>query len=648
MITPKIAAYGSWQSPITSEMIVSKNIGFAQVIADKQTNRIYWLESRPLEAGRNVIVKYDLQTGIALDITPKPFNVRTKVHEYGGGAFTVSNDTVFFVNYQDQQIYKQIINQEPQSITKTLDKHYADLIIDSSRNQLICVCEDHRDKDKKVKNYIHSISLNDYSDSILVQGEDFYSSLGLSPDGNKLVWLSWNNPDMPWDHTKLSLADINQQGSLENIKLIAGRDAESIFQPQWLDNQKLCFISDRNNWWNFYSYADQQIKPILQMDAEFGLPQWVFGMSTYAVIDNNNLICAVNEQGIWGIAKLNIKNKQLDIIKSEYCMIDSVSAVEDKAVFIAAARNKFAEIAIFDIEKEKFKVLKSCSEINLDSEYYSLAQSINFKTINQSLCQAFFYEPCNKDFSGPDGDKPPLLLISHGGPTAAANAGLNLKIQYWTSRGFAVVDVNYTGSTGFGRKFRHQLYGQWGIADVNDCIKAAEFLADKGLVDKNALAIRGSSAGGFTTLAALTFSKTFKTGASYYGVSDLAALTLETHKFEAHYLDKLIGSYPKEIDLYNQRSPIFHIDALDCPIIFFQGLEDKIVPADQAEKMVEALEKKHIGVAYITFEQEGHGFRKSENIKTSLDWELYFYSQVLGFSLPDHFKPQEAWRLKNL
>ncbi|MFH1061707.1 MAG: S9 family peptidase [Candidatus Omnitrophota bacterium] len=648
MPNPKTCSYGSWKSPITSKLIVAKSIGFVQVIIDKQTNIIYWCESRPQEAGRNVIVQYDPDTGTGSDITPQLFNARSKVHEYGGGAFTINAGIVYFVNYQDQQIYKQIIGHAPEPVTSQTNKRYADLIIDQKRNRLICVCEDHTLGENKVENYLISISLKDNSVTILVKGDDFYSSAQLSPDEERLVWLSWNHPDMPWDQTKLSLGEIDQQGNLRKIKVIAGPDNQSIFQPQWLNNQQLCFVSDRNNWWNIYCYEDQQIKPIIEIDAEFGLAQWVFGMSTYAVIDKQNIVCAVNQKGNWQIAKLNVPSKELKIIDSEYSVIDSVSAVRDKAVFIASGYNKFSSIVSLNINQEQFEILKISSDIKLDPRYYSKPQNISFKTDDQFIAQAFFYPPCNPDFSAPLNQKPLLLVISHGGPTAAANSGLNLKIQYWTSRGFSVVDVNYRGSTGFGREYRHKLYSQWGIADVSDCIQAAKFLVEQGLVDPNALAIRGSSAGGFTTLAALTFSNTFKTGASYYGVSDLLALTKETHKFESHYLDKLIGPYPDAEQLYTQRSPINHIDKLNCPIIFFQGLEDKIVLADQAEKMVAALEKKGIGVAYISFEHEAHGFRQAENIKQALDWELYFYSQVFGFSLAEHFKPNDLWRLKNL
>ncbi|MBU1086682.1 MAG: prolyl oligopeptidase family serine peptidase [Candidatus Omnitrophica bacterium] len=648
MNNPKTAAYGSWKSPITSDMIVSRNIGFGQIVIDKQKNNIYWLESRPMEAGRNVIVQYDQATSRVWDITPQEFNVRSKAHEYGGGAFTVANSIVFFVNYSDQRVYRQIIGQDPHPLTAPINKRYADLIFDGKRNQLICVCEDHTDLKNKVENYLIKINLDNNAVSVLIQGSDFYSSVQISPDADKLVWLSWNHPDMPWDQTKLSIADIDAQGSLSNIQVIAGLDSESIFQPQWLNNQELYFVSDRNNWWNIYSYSDKQTKPILEMPAEFGLAQWVFGMSTYAVIDSENIVCAINTKGTWQIAKLNPQTKQLKIIASDYCLIEAVAGLSNQAIFIASAYNQFSAIVSLDIVKEQFTHLKQCSDLQIDSAYFSQPRSISFKARENSLCHAFFYPPCNKDFLAQVGDKPLLLVVSHGGPTAAANPGLNLKIQYWTSRGFAVVDVNYTGSTGFGRKYRQELYSQWGIADVNDCLKASEFLVAQGLVDPKALAIRGSSAGGFTTLAALTSSNTFKTGASYYGVSDLIALTQETHKFEAHYLDKLIGPYPQARELYNQRSPINHIDQLNCPVIFFQGLEDKIVPPDQAKKMVDALDKKGIGVAYITFEQEAHGFRQAKNIKKALDWELYFYSRVFDFTLSDHLKPLDSWRLKNL
>ncbi len=473
---------------------------------------------------------------------------------------------------------------------------------------------------------------------VLVSGNDFYAAPRLSPQGNQLCWITWNHPNMPWDGTELWVAEVKADGSLGHSERVAGGVDESIFQPEWSPDGILHFVSDRAGWWNLYRWGGGDVEPLCEMAAEFGLPQWVFGMSTYAFESTGSIICTYTQQGNWHLARLDT-TKQLQLINTPYTEISSLRANAGSAVFCAGSPTKSTSIVQIELATGHLSVLRRSNEVAIDSGYLSIPQTIEFPTENGLTAYAFFYPPQNHDYTTPPLELPPLLVKSHGGPTAAASSRLNLGIQYWTSRGFAVLDVNYGGSTGYGRKYRQRLNDQWGIVDVDDCVNGAKYLIERGEVDSNRIAIAGGSAGGYTTLCALTFRDSFKAGASYYGVSDLEALARDTHKFESRYLDRLIGPYPERSDLYYERSPVHFTERLDCPVIFFQGLEDKIVPPSQAEMMVSALKAKGLPVAYVLFEGEQHGFRRAENIKRALDGELYFYSRVFGFELAEKVEP---------
>lgn len=652
MTQVQTAPYGSWKSPITADLIVAGTIGLGQIAMDGRD--VYWAEGRPAEAGRNVIVRWTPDGKIA-DVTPSPFNARTRVHEYGGGAFTVKEGTIYFSNFANQRLYQQTPGTEPQPLTPEGDRRYADAVVDSQRGRIICVCEDHTGGGHEPVNSLVSIGLNKGEDiQVLTSGSDFYSSPRLSPDGSQLAWLSWNHPNMPWDGTQLWIAQIKADGSLDGATCIAGGVDESIFQPEWSPDGVLYFVSDRTGWWNLYRWQpstppnpplvrggteDAGVEPLCEMKAEFGLPQWVFGMRTYAFESAKRIICTYTQEGIWHLASLDTQTKQLERIETPYTEITSIHAANGRAVFIAGSATEPTAILQMDLTNRQIDVLKRSSELEIDTGYLSTPQAIAFPTENNLTAYAFFYPPKNKDYTAPDGEKPPLIVKSHGGPTASTSSAFNLKIQYWTSRGFAFVDVNYGGSTGYGREYRQRLNNNWGIVDVDDCTNAAKYLAEQGLVDGERMAIAGGSAGGYTTLAALTFRDVFKAGASYYGVSDLEVLARDTHKFESRYLDGLIGPYPERKDLYEKRSPIHFTDQLSCPVIFFQGLEDKVVPPNQAEMMVEALKVKGLPVAYVAYEGEQHGFRRAENIKRTLDGEFYFYSRVFGFNPADAIEP---------
>lgn len=644
MPQPQISPYGCWKSPITADSIVAGTIGLGSIVLDNQDT--YWIEARATEAGRNVIVRSSTD-GKITDVTPSPFNVRNRVHEYGGGSFTVKDGIIYFSNFSDRRIYRQIPDSQPQALTPVADSHYADGVIDSQRERLICVREDFSNASHEPVNQLVSINLHNGEDiQILASGCDFYASPRLNHDSSQLTWITWNHPNLPWDGTQLWVAPILEDGFLGEARLVAGGIDESIFQPEWSPDGILYFISDRTNWWNLYRWHDGEIEPLYNKEAEFGLPQWVFGMSTYGFQSANRLICTYTEDGNWYLASLNLQTKQLEVIETPYTSISSLQVANNRAVFIGGSAIASTALVEIDLETHNITVLRKSSELEIDKGYLSIPQPIAFPTENNLTAYAFFYPPQNQDYQAPSTEKPPLIVKSHGGPTSSTSSTLNLRIQYWTSRGFAVLDVNYGGSTGYGREYRQRLKDNWGIVDVDDCTNGAKYLTAQGLVDGDRLAIAGGSAGGYTTLAALTFRDTFKAGASYYGISDLEALAKDTHKFEARYLDGLIGPYPERQDIYKMRSPIHFTDKLSCPVIFFQGQEDKVVPPNQAEMMVEALKNKGLPVAYILYEGEQHGFRRAENIKRTLEGELYFYSRIFGFELAEAIEPVEIHNLE--
>ncbi|MCI0900968.1 MAG: S9 family peptidase [Chloroflexi bacterium] len=635
---PTTAPYGSWQSPITTDLIVSGSIGLGQLALDGED--IYWVEMRPSEGGRMVVVKRTPDGGI-VDITPESFSVRTRVHEYGGGAFLVHQGAVYFSNYADQRMYRQDQGGEPRPITPEASMRYADGCFDAARNRIICVREDHTSFGEAVNTIVSVDATGQREQKILYQGSDFCSNPRLSPDGSTLAWLTWDHPNMPWDGTSLLTASFDDQGLLGEPQVVAGGKTESIFQPEWSPDGVLHFVSDRSGWWNLWRWENGQARQLTSQNAEFGKPQWVFGSGTYSFASPDLIACSHVENGAWKISMLEVQSRTLvpvDIPFSEMGRGD-IKAGGGNIVFVAGAPSLPMSLVLLDLASGKWENIRSSHDLDIGPGYLSEAQPVEFPTEDGKTAHAFFYPPRNRDFQGPSGEKPPLLVKSHGGPTGAASTALDLGIQFWTSRGIGVLDVNYGGSTGYGREYRERLNGAWGIVDVDDCCNAALHLVSRGEADGNRLAIAGGSAGGFTTLAALTFKEVFRAGASHYGVSDLEALAKETHKFESRYLDGLVGPYPERRDLYRERSPINHTGRLSCPLILFQGLEDQIVPPSQAEMMFDAVRAKGIPTAYIPFEGEQHGFRRAENIKRALEAELYFYSRVFGFELAGPVEP---------
>lgn len=645
MAEPQVAPYGSWKSPVTAEMLVADRVGLGQVVVDGDD--IYWSESRPQERGRQTVMRLS-PDGSIQELLPSPFNSRTRVHEYGGAAFTAGGGTFYFSNFADGRLYRlDRGDKEPRPITPEAELRYADAVLDKSRNRLLCIREDHTNEGEEATNTI--VALNPNNDptggTVLIQGCNFYSSPRISPDGAHLAWLQWNHPNMPWDGCELWLGDFDPQGRVTSRVKVAGGATEAICQPEWSPDGTLYFIDEQTGWWNLYRWQDGKAAPVHPMQAEFGVPHWVFGTSTYAFESAHRMVCTYGRTGVWSIAVLDTRTGEMRELNAPFTDFSQVRAMPGYAVVVAGSPSDDTMLARINLDSGAVETLKKSGNLEISKDYISVAEPIEFSTEGGRTAYGFYYAPKNPDFVAPEGEKPPLLVMSHGGPTSYTSDALSLRTQYWTSRGIAVLDVNYGGSTGYGREYRHRLDGQWGIVDVDDCINGALYLVRQGLADGNRLAIRGGSAGGFTTLNALTFHNVFHVGASYFGVADLEALAKDTHKFESRYEDSMVGPYPERRDLYVARSAVHHTDQLSCPIIFFQGLDDKVVPPSQSQMMVNALKQKGLPVAYIEFEGEGHGFRQAQNITRSTEAELYFYSKILGFTPADPIGPVEITNL---
>lgn len=624
------APYGSWSSPITPSMLTDAGIGLSEVSADGED--LYWVESRPAEAGRSVIVRRT-PNGAVEDVSPAGFNSRTRAHEYGGGAYCVADGVVISSRFEDQRVYR-LDGAEPQPITPEpqlpAGDRYADYAI---HNDLVfCVREHHRPGAEAVNELVAFPIDGSASPRVIAGGHDFYSSPRVSPDGGQLAWLSWDHPNMPWDGTELWSAALAPDGSLGEARHVAGGSEESVFQPEWSPDGRIHFVSDRTGWWNLYrSDGSSEVTPLYPMDAEFGCPQWQFGYRRFAFLSATQIAAVYEEAGISRLAV--VENGALSVCGSDRDVIADTLAVASGRVWtVAASVADPAAVVGIDPNTGEAKVVRSSLSLDLDRGYLSRPETVTFPTTGDMVAHAFYYPPANADFEAPAGELPPLVVWSHGGPTGATKPGFTLSRQFWTSRGFAVVDVNYRGSAGYGREYRNALQRQWGIIDTEDCIAASHYLADQGLVDRRRMAIRGGSAGGYTTLCALTFHDEFAAGASYYGVADIGALAEETHKFESRYVDSMVGPYPEAADTYRDRSPVFHADQLSKPMLILQGLDDEVVLPNQAEMMIEALDGKAIPYAYLAFEGEGHGFRMAENIVRAAEAELLFYGWVFGFT----------------
>ncbi|GAB3256648.1 dipeptidyl-peptidase 5 [Chitinimonas naiadis] len=630
-----IAPYGTWVSPLSAERLAA---GVTPLSAPRLVGgAVYWLEGLPAEGGRVVVVRARPGEPAQRQI-PAPFNARTRVHEYGGGAYLAAGEVLYFSNFADNLVYARQGEGEPVAITQDGQQRHADFELDRLRRCLIAVREDHGMGGDEPVNSLVALGL-DGQQRVLTSGYDFYAAPRLSPDGRHLAWLCWNHPQMPWNGSELWLADVASDGSLQRARKLAGSETESLCQPVWSPDGVLHAVSDRSGWWNLYRVVEGALMPLCPMEAEFGRPQWVFGQSMYGFASAHEIVASYIELGVSKLMRIDLRRGEWQPIATPYSDLQEISVGAGHVVALAGSPTQAAQVVSIEIATGEMTVLAQSLAEPPGVDYLSVPESLSYASTGGRLAHAFYYPPRNVDYQAVAAELPPLIVTSHGGPTSMASNSLKLGIQYWTSRGFAVLDVNYGGSTGYGRAYMDLLKGQWGVVDVDDCVAGARHLAAQGLVDVQRMAIRGGSASGYTTLSALTFHSLFKAGASYYGVSDLAALDADTHKFESRYTSYLIAPPPERERLYQQRSPILHADKLNCPMIFLQGLDDKVVLPAQSEVMVAALKARRVPVAYLPFEGEGHGFRRLETIRRAQEAELYFYAQVFGFEPADKIEP---------
>jgi dipeptidyl aminopeptidase/acylaminoacyl peptidase len=644
---PTALPYGTWVSSIRIEDIVGDLVRLSDPWIDGDD--IYWLEGRPAEAGRSVLVHHGAD-GSTVDVTPPPFNVRSRVHEYGGGAYTVAGGTVVFSNVDDGRLYRlDPGDAAPQPITPEGAFRYADLRFDPRRRRFLAIREDHTTDDKNPTAAIVAVPLDgEHPPRVLYEGPDFLAAPRPSPDGSRLAWLEWDQPDMPWDASRLRVALVADDGSLGASDLAAGGLDESIAQPEWSPDGILHFVSDRTGWWNLYRLLDgPRLDPLTPMEAEFADPAWVFDRSSYGFLPDGSIAAVGRARGrdrLFYITPDSIVGE----IEAPYTEVGTLRVGPGGVVADVGTPTEQQMIVGFDLATLATSgVLRHASSVAVDPASVSVAEAITFPTAGGRVAHALYYRPLNPDFVGPEGELPPLVVRSHGGPTSNAANWLESSFQYLTSRGIAIVDVDYGGSTGYGREYRHELDGNWGVVDVDDCVGAARYLVDRGDVDPDRLAIEGGSSGGYTTLAALAFRDTFAAGISLFGIADLELLRREDHKFELHYSDRLVGPYPEMADLYRERSPIHFLDDIDSPVLVLQGLEDRVVTPANAEALVAALERNGVPHAYIAFEGEGHGFRGEIAQRRTIEARLAFLGAVFGFSPADDLEPLDVVGLED-
>ncbi|GLI71395.1 hypothetical protein VaNZ11_016593 [Volvox africanus] len=707
---PREAALGEWESPITSTFITEKDVKLSGPYLRASDGLMFWLELRPDEGGRQVLVMRS-RDGTVRDVTPPAttadgFNIRTTVYEYGGGEYCIVEDTVYFTNFRDQALYAQVLGDAEASAPRLVThgseergERFADGSWDEPRQRLVLVSEVHKDGSGaelppgKVMNRLVAVDVASGQVTPLVSGADFYSYPSVSPSGRWLAWVQWDSPNMPWDHTTLMVAPIQDDGSVGQATRIAGaggaagEPASAVQQPMWsADSSFLYFVDDKSGWWNLYrcqtpvtsttcttesgvrtawANAAAASEALAPMEAEWGFPSWNLDRRSYQVLSDGSVIGVFTDPrvavytlallqpptaggGQWKLTQINLGMTHYSSppLVRQVKAGTSSSGVGDGSLTVLAVAASFSTAsavvqvtaasleALASVTPADLQVIKSSSTTQLPDGYISVPEPIEFPTVfngQPSTAHMLYYPPKNKDFTFPQGTLPPLLVEIHGGPTSSAVPALKPLFQYWTSRGFAIADVNYGGSTGYGTAYRNRLNGRWGEVDVQDCSAAAEWLASEGRVDPRRICISGGSAGGFTTLACLAFRKTFSAGASLYGVADLKLLADHTHKFESRYLDSMVGPLPDAAAVYDARSPLKHPEGFSAPVIFFQGDQDKIVPPEQAVAMYNAVKAAGLPTALVMMAGEQHGFRQATSIRTALEGELYFYGAVLGF-----------------
>jgi dipeptidyl aminopeptidase/acylaminoacyl peptidase len=649
---PTVAPYGSWDSPITIDLVASEggvSFGFLDIAEDG----VYWTESRPQEQGRTALV-FRPHGGDPVDVAPAGFNVRTRVHEYGGGAWFRDGRVVFCSSFDDSRLYRfDSPGDDAVPITpEPAEPHalrYADGRVFARGKLIVCVRESHGEGEPR--NELVVLPADGSAEPrVIATGREFYAGPRPSPDGSCLAWVAWDHPHMPFEGTDLCVADLSPDGLISKERRVAGSEEESIFQPEWGPDGDLYFVSDRSGWSNLYVERGGEVHALTEEQADLGYPQWVFDLTRYAFLSDGRVACVFTRAAVDGLELLDPKSGELKRVELPYTSFYSPSlrSYAQRVVFAAASPTQPSAVVTLDVTSREEETIRHSTELELDQRYISVAEPIQFDGADGLTSHGFFYAPANPESSGPADESPPLVVLVHGGPTAHVSSALDLGVQLFTSRGIAVVDLNYGGSTGYGREYRDRLRGRWGEVDVEDSAAAARYLSARGDVDPARVEITGGSAGGYTTLLALALRDEFAAGTSYYGVADLVTFHEDTHKFESHYDDYLVGPWPEAIEVYRERSPVNHADAISRPLLLLQGLDDKVVPPAQSEVIVEALARRGVPHAYIAFEGEGHGFRKAENVRRALEAHLSFLGQVLGFEPADEIEPIRIEKLERV
>lgn len=649
--------YGSWPSPLHASDLAGASVRLSEV--EVQGSDTFWTEGRASEQGRTVLLRRGA-TGETSRVSPEQapdggtFDVRSRAQEYGGGTFAVAADIAVASRKEDDRLYRFALDGSGAlPLTPADGGRYGDLAIDLERGLVYAVLEDHGEPGgfrTDPTTTLVAVPLDGSAAETrahvrtVFSGTDFVNAPRLSLDGHYLAFVTWDHPNMPWDGSTVRLGELTADGTLRSPALtVAGGEDVSAQEPVWTPAGDLVHVDDSSGWWNLYrtelstpeGWLELRTRHLHPAQVEFSAPQWVFGPRTIAVLDEDHLVLSWVEEGRRRLGTMRLLNGELEAWVGDWEPAGAIAAAPDRVVFVGAHARRPGAVVELELEQGTTTVLASSTSLTLDEASVSEAEPVSWDAGDGVQAHGFYYPPALADTAGPDGELPPLLVMIHGGPTSATSPGFAPGLQYWTTRGFAVLDVNYGGSTGYGRAYRERLDGAWGLVDVADCATGASAMAATGRADGNRLAIRGGSAGGFTTLAALAFTDTFAAGTSRYGIGDLAALAAETHKFEARYLDRLVGPYPEAEAVYAERSPLEHVDQITAPVLLLQGSEDRVVPPSQSSGMAQALRDRGVPVAYVELEGEGHGFRGADAITLALETELGFYGQVLGFEVAD-------------